>query len=74
MNITTEGRKYLGGCVGTEEGREKCTDSLCKEWIAELEELSKIAQFEPQAAYSAFTVGFKHKLTYSENECKPATN
>ena len=29
-----------------------------------LTELSKIALTEPQAAYAAFTSGFKHKLTY----------
>ena len=37
---------------------------LTKEWIAELMELTKIAKTEPQAAYSAFTSGFKHKMTY----------
>ena len=64
IKITTEGRKYLGGFVGTEEGSEKYVEELCKVWIAQIEELSKIAKCEPQAAYSAFTAGFKHKFTY----------
>ena len=64
INITTEGRKYLGGYVGTEEGRRKYFQELCEEWCSQLEVLSKIARTEPQAAYSAFTAGFKHKLTY----------
>ena len=64
INITTEGRKYLGGYVGTEEGCRKYFKELCDEWCSQLEELSKIARTEPQAAYSAFTAGFKHKLTY----------
>ena len=64
INITTEGRKYLGGYVGTEEGSRKYFKELCDEWCSQLEELSKIARTEPQAAYSAFTAGFKHKLTY----------
>ena len=38
--------------------------SLQKEWVAQLEELSKIGQSEPQAAYAAFTAGFRHKVTY----------
>ena len=37
---------------------------LVKEWVEELETMSKIAKSEPQAAYSAFTAGFRHKITY----------
>ena len=64
VKITAEGRKYLGGFVGTNEGRENYARELCKEWIEQLEELSIIARSEPQAAYAGFTAGFKHKLTY----------
>ena len=60
VKITTEGRKYLGGHVGSEEGKENYVKELCDEWLHELEELSKVAKSEPQAAYSAFTAGFKH--------------
>ena len=64
INITTEGRKYLGGYVGTREGAVKYVETLQEEWLSQLEELSKIAQAEPQAAYAAFTSGFRHKVTY----------
>ena len=64
IQITTEGRKYLGGYVGTRAGAEKYVNSLQEEWVEQLEELSKIAKSEPQAAYTAFTAGFKHKVTY----------
>ena len=64
INITTEGRKYLGGFVGTTEGAEKYVKELVNEWLEQLDELGKIAKSEPQSAYSAFTAGFKHKLTY----------
>ena len=64
VRITTVGRKYLGGFVGTEAGKIDYVDSLMKEWIYQLQELCKIAKSEPQAAYTAFTSGFKHKLTY----------
>ena len=64
VKITTEGRKYLGGFVGTEEGCVKYVQELCDEWVYQLEELSSIAKCEPQAAYSAFTAGFRHKMTY----------
>jgi hypothetical protein len=64
VQITVEGRKYLGGHVGTEEGGRKYFQELCEEWAYQLEELSLIAKCEPQAAYSVFTAGFRHKLTY----------
>ena len=50
--------------MGTVEGKNNYMSELTKEWIAELMELTKIAKTEPQAAYSAFTSGFKHKMTY----------
>ena len=33
-------------------------------WIKQLELLSMIVKHEPQAAYSSFTAGFKHRFTY----------
>ena len=33
-------------------------------WLDELNTLSDIARFDPQAAYSCFVSGYKHKLTY----------
>ena len=64
IKITTEGRKYLGGFVGTEEGAYRYVNDLVQEWLSELEILTSIAKSEPQAAYAAFTGGFKHKVTY----------
>ena len=64
VNITTEGKRYLGGFVGTEEGTMTYMDELVNEWITQLKLLSTVAKSEPQAAYSGFTAGFKHKLTY----------
>ena len=64
INITTEGRKYLGGYVGTREGAEAYVNELQEKWLQELNELTKIAMSEPQAAYAAFTSGFRHKVTY----------
>ena len=34
------------------------------EWVVELKLLSKIAKFYPQAAYCAFTLGFRQKFSY----------
>ena len=60
--ITTEGRKYIRGFVGTEEGAQKYVKELVDEWLVESENLTKIAGSVSQAANAAFTAGFKHKV------------
>ena len=37
---------------------------MISQWCEEITELSLIAKTHPQAAYSAFTSGYKHKFTY----------
>ena len=64
VKITTTGRKYLGGFVGKRDGTEKYVSDLVEEWVEQLKLLSKIAKSEPQAAYSVFKAGFRHKITY----------
>ena len=64
VNITTEGRKYLGGFIGTIQARRNYVSKLVDKWCKQLKTLSEIAKSEPQAAYAAFVTGFQHKLTY----------
>ena len=64
INITTEGRKYLGGYIGSEDGWDEYADELVNSCCGQLMVLSKIAKIEPQAAYAAFVSGFKHQVTY----------
>ena len=64
LNITIEGRKYLGGYIGTNNYRDKYAKRLVQDWIEQINNISKIALREPQAAYAAFVSGFQHKLTY----------
>ncbi len=64
VQITTEGRRYLGGFVGKTQGAENYVGELVKNWTDQLETLSSIAKSEPQAAYASFTAGFRHKLSY----------
>ena len=54
----------MGGFIGTKEGVEKYARDLVADWTDQLETLSQIAKSEPQAAYSAFTARFRHKLSY----------
>ena len=37
---------------------------LVEDWMEQLDVLISIARSEPQAAYIAFTAGFRHKMTY----------
>ena len=64
VNITSEGRSYLGGFIGNDVGKSKHINIKLEQWIKQIENLSIIARYEPQAAYSSFVAGFKHKLTY----------
>ena len=64
INITEEGQKYLGGFVGTVAAVNKYVDDLVDSWIEQLDVLVDIAKSEPQAAYTSFTSGFRHKMTY----------
>ena len=38
---------------------------MTSKWIQKVEKLSKIAKSEPQAAYTAFIIGQKHRFTYN---------
>jgi len=64
INVTCEGRKYLGGFIGTNQARDVYTNDLVSNWSLQLENLCKIAKSEPQAAFNGFCKGFRHKLTY----------
>ena len=64
INITTEGRKYLGGFIGSKSGCRKYTEQLISSCFDQLTVMLKIEKTEPQAAFTAFVSGFKHNLTY----------
>ena len=64
VNITTEGKRHLGACVGSDKFKEEYCTELVKKWCREVEMLSEIARFHPHCAYSAFIKGYQHKFTY----------
>jgi len=64
VKITSEGERHLGAVLGSEQFRKTYVEKLTDEWNEQLVVLSKIAESEPQAAYSAFVGGFKGKFTY----------
>ena len=61
INVTTEGQRHLGAVIGSKTFKQKYDQEKIDQWIKELCVLCKIAWCEPQAAYSGFIKGFKHK-------------
>ena len=64
INVTTEGHKHLGAVIGSEEYKKDYIDGKVTEWVGEIVKLAEIATTEPQACYSAYIFGLKHKWTY----------
>ena len=51
IKIKTEGRRYLGGSVGTQNFEELYIKPKVHEWISQSELMSKIPAIEPQSTY-----------------------
>ena len=64
VNITSQGRPYLGVALGPDEFCEQYITRKVSEWKEELVLLAKIATFQPHASFAAFIHGFIHKFTY----------
>ena len=64
INITMEGRKYLGAALETKKFCDTFLKNKVENWTKEIERLSVIAKTQPHAAYSAFTHGVSSKWTY----------
>ena len=57
VNISVEGRPYLGATIGTREFTCNYVGAKVSEWSSEVLLLAKIAESQSQAAYSALTHG-----------------
>ena len=64
IKITKEGERHLGAVLGTESFKEKYVKDAVATWVKETDLLAQFAVTEPQAAYTAFTFGMKHKWNY----------
>ena len=74
VKITTEGKRHLGAALGTHEYKEEYLATKVDGWIEEIKILSEIAKSQPQAAYSYFITGFRHKVTYYMRTIHGASN
>ena len=64
VSLVKEGKRHLGGAIGTHTFMKKYAEDKISEWVVEMECLASIAITQPHAAYAAFTHGLKHKWTY----------
>ena len=64
IKITTVGARHLGAVLGDISLKEEYLRNEVQSWKNQLEILSKIAEIQSQAAYSAYMFGFKHKFTF----------
>ena len=65
IKVTSKGEKHLGAIIGSNKFKQNYAQEKMDQWIKELWVLCKIAWCEPQAAFSCFITGFKHKQSYS---------
>ena len=70
VNVTSAGRKYLGGAIGANEFQQNHIRQLVSSWTSKIEKLATIAKSEPQAALAAFNSGLKHKFTFHMRSMK----
>ena len=56
VHITTDGKKYLGSFIGSDDMKDSFVQTKVKSWIAELEELTSFAKTQPHAAFCALHV------------------
>ena len=64
LKVTSAGKRHLGAVIGSQDYKNEYVNNLVTTWKEELETLSKIAEIQPQAAYSAYVHGFKGKFVY----------
>ena len=64
VNITSQGRPYLGAALGSEGFCEQFVTRKVAEWSEELLQLANVATTQPHATFAAFIHGFVHKFTY----------
>ena len=64
VNITTQGRPYLGAPIGSSDYVHSFVSNKINCWIEEISVLSDIALSQPHAALAGFTHGMIHKFTY----------
>ena len=64
VNITVEGKRHLGGALGTREFTTAYVSQKVSSWVEQVNRLSTIARSQPQSAYAAFRRSLSSRWTY----------
>ena len=60
VKISTDGCRYLGATLGTDTFIKSFLDCKAQALKGEMEQLCRVAETQPQAAYTAYTQGLKN--------------
>ena len=71
INITFEGRPYLGAAIGSRKFVDEFVESKVSSWVSNVCNLALIAKTQPHGAYSTLTHCLKNKWTYL---CRTVSN
>ena len=64
INVTVQGQKHLGAAIGSKAYLEEYVSEKRTNWINDIAKLAEFALSQPQACYTAYTFGLKHRWTY----------
>ena len=64
INISTQGQKHLGAVLGSRAYLEEYVNGKVEAWVDQVDKLAEFAAIYPQASYTAFAFGLKHRWTY----------
>ena len=64
VNVTLDGRPYLGTAIGSNDYVEEYVNSKVRAWSCSINILSDVAKSQPRAAFLALTCGLLCKWTY----------
>ena len=64
VRVTADGHRHLGAVLGTEQYCNQYVAQKAEQWCKEVKRLATHALSQPQAAYTAFSQGLKHKWSF----------
>ena len=65
IHITDEGRRYLGGAIGSDEFIQEVLRAKVAEWTSDMERLTNFAFTQPHAAFASLTHGIVGRWVYT---------
>ena len=74
LQITCDGQRHLGAAIGDEDSRNEYVSTKVAKWVKDIEDLAKIATYEPQIALSAFTKSICHRWTFVQRTVPQTSN